>query len=84
MLCFGWQIRTEDVPLPEGAIFVIANSLTESAKAVSADRQYNMRVVECRLATALLGLKLGLSPVRSSPPSLGLVIYIVRVPSLSV
>ncbi|BDA42361.1 N-acetylgalactosamine kinase [Coccomyxa sp. Obi] len=54
-------IRTEDVPLPEGAIFVIANSLTESAKAVSADRQYNMRVVECRLATALLGLKLGLS-----------------------
>lgn len=53
------KIWTENVPLPDGAMFVIANSLTESAKAVSADKQYNLRVVECRLATALLALELG-------------------------
>ncbi|KAK9909559.1 hypothetical protein WJX75_004129 [Coccomyxa subellipsoidea] len=54
-------IRTEDVTLPDGAIFVIANSLAVSQKAVSAAKQYNLRVVECRLAAALLGLRLGVS-----------------------
>jgi galactokinase len=57
------QIRTEDVTLPDGAIFVIANSLAVSQKAVSAAKQYNLRVVECRLAAALLGLRLGVSKV---------------------
>ena len=42
---------------------MVANSLTHSAKAEAAPRQYNMRVVECRLAAAVLGLKLGLTQV---------------------
>ena len=54
------------MPLPAGATFVIANSLAVSAKAETAARYYNMRVVECRLATALLALKLGLSQVREA------------------
>ncbi len=57
-------LSTEDVPLPAGATFVIANSLARSAKAETAARNYNMRVVECRLATAALGAALGLPQVR--------------------
>ncbi|KAK9792724.1 hypothetical protein WJX73_007552 [Symbiochloris irregularis] len=52
-------VRAEDVVLPKGATFVIANSLTVSAKAETAAARYNMRVVECRLAAMLLALKLG-------------------------
>lgn len=37
---------------------MIANSLTRSAKAETAAKNYNMRVVECRLAAAALGVKL--------------------------
>jgi N-acetylgalactosamine kinase len=43
-------VRATDVALPEGGTFVIANSLTESNKAETASTNYNMRVVECRLA----------------------------------
>ena len=60
------HLHTEDVPLPQGVTFVVANSLTRSAKAEAAPRQYNMRVVECRLAAAVLGLKLGLTQVDQS------------------
>jgi hypothetical protein len=68
------HLHTEDVPLPQGVTFVVANSLTRSAKAEAAPRQYNMRVVECRLAAAVLGLKLGLSQV--PPPTLGLLTFL--------
>ena len=57
------HLHTEDVPLPQGVTFVVANSLTRSAKAEAAPRQYNMRVVECRLAAAVLGLRLGMTQV---------------------
>lgn len=57
------QVRAEDVVLPKGATFVIANSLTVSAKAETAAARYNMRVVECRLAAMLLALALGESKV---------------------
>ena len=46
-------------------MFVIANSLTVSKKAVSADWQYNMRVTECRLATVALALACGIPPART-------------------
>lgn len=65
------HLYTEDVPLPQGMTFVIANSLTRSAKAEAAPRQYNMRVVECRLAAAVLGHKLGMSQVWHSHPFVG-------------
>lgn len=57
------QVRASDVFLPEGASFVIAHSLAVNKKAETADRQYNLRVVECRLASVVLGLKLGLPKV---------------------
>ncbi|KAF3784977.1 Galactokinase [Nymphaea thermarum] len=55
-------IRATDVQLPEGGTFVIAHSLAESQKAVTAATNYNNRVVECRLAAVVLGIKLGMVP----------------------
>lgn len=52
-------VRTDDVRLPAGAAFVIANSLTVSNKAETAHTRYNLRVVECRLAAMLMAKKLG-------------------------
>ena len=43
-------VRATDVQLPAGGSFVIAHSLAESKKAVTAATNYNNRVVECRLA----------------------------------
>ncbi|KAJ4955963.1 hypothetical protein NE237_012746 [Protea cynaroides] len=53
-------IRATDVQLPAGGSFVIAHSLAESQKAVTAATNYNNRVVECRLAAIVLGIKLGM------------------------
>ncbi|OVA13586.1 Galactokinase [Macleaya cordata] len=55
-------IRATDVQLPAGGTFVIAHSLAESQKAVTAATNYNNRVVECRLASIVLGIKLGMNP----------------------
>ncbi|KAI3980759.1 hypothetical protein MKX01_025324 [Papaver californicum] len=55
-------IRATDVQLPAGGTFVIAHSLAESMKAVTAATKYNNRVVECRLASIVLGVKLGMKP----------------------
>ena len=52
-------VRGTDVVLPEDACFVIANSLTVSNKAEGAEGRYNLRVVECRLASAVLAALLG-------------------------
>lgn len=41
-------LRATPVTLPDGAVFVIANSLAEANKAATSD--FNQRVVECRLA----------------------------------
>ncbi|KAL6571651.1 galactokinase [Orobanche hederae] len=54
-------IRATEVQLPAGGTFVIAHSLAESQKAVTAATNYNNRVVECRLASIVLGVKLGMS-----------------------
>ncbi|KAK7363451.1 hypothetical protein VNO77_05595 [Canavalia gladiata] len=53
-------IRATDVQLPTGGTFVIAHSLAESQKAVTAATNYNNRVVECRLAAIVLAIKLGM------------------------
>ncbi|KAH7433627.1 hypothetical protein KP509_07G078400 [Ceratopteris richardii] len=55
-------IRATDVSLPSGGSFVIAHSLAESKKAVTAATNYNNRVVECRLAAMVLAVKLGMTP----------------------
>lgn len=55
-------IRATDVQLPAGGTFVIGHSLAESQKAVTAATNYNNRVVECRLAAIVLGIKLGMKP----------------------
>ncbi|KAM7484953.1 hypothetical protein LguiA_000962 [Lonicera macranthoides] len=55
-------ICATDVQLPPGGSFVIAHSLAESQKAVTAATNYNNRVVECRLAAIILGIKLGMKP----------------------
>ncbi|KAJ4766502.1 Galactokinase [Rhynchospora pubera] len=55
-------IRATDVQLPAGGTFVIAHSLAESQKAVTAATNYNNRVVECRLAAIVLAIKLGVEP----------------------
>lgn len=55
-------IRATDVQLPDGGSFVIAHSLAESQKAVTAATNYNNRVVECRLAAIVLCIKLGTKP----------------------
>jgi len=49
-------LAVHDVNLPQGAVFVIANSMVTSDKKVTAPRNYNLRVVECRLASVLLNL----------------------------
>ncbi|KAG0496535.1 hypothetical protein HPP92_001226 [Vanilla planifolia] len=54
-------IRASDVQLPAGGTFIIAHSLAESQKAVTAATNYNNRVVECRLAAIVLSVKLGKS-----------------------
>ncbi|KAH6808587.1 Mevalonate/galactokinase family protein [Perilla frutescens var. frutescens] len=55
-------VRATEVQLPAGGTFVIAHSLAESQKAVTAATNYNNRVVECRLASIVLGIKLGMKP----------------------
>lgn len=42
-------LRSRDVVLPQGAVFVIAHSLVELNKAATAD--FNCRVIECRLTS---------------------------------
>eukprot|EP01111_Echinosteliopsis_oligospora_P015328 TRINITY_DN6030_c0_g1_i1.p1 TRINITY_DN6030_c0_g1~~TRINITY_DN6030_c0_g1_i1.p1 ORF type:complete len:465 (-),score=120.94 TRINITY_DN6030_c0_g1_i1:29-1423(-) len=54
-------LTTFDVQLPSDASFVICNSLVEATKYMTAGTNYNKRVVECRLAAAILAKKLGIS-----------------------
>uniref|UniRef100_A0A4W4GCR7 N-acetylgalactosamine kinase n=1 Tax=Electrophorus electricus TaxID=8005 RepID=A0A4W4GCR7_ELEEL len=51
-------LRATDVKLPGGAVFVIANSCVEMNKAASS--HFNIRVVECRIATKVLAKVSGL------------------------
>ncbi|KAJ8924749.1 hypothetical protein NQ315_000902 [Exocentrus adspersus] len=51
-------LRSRDIALPPGAVFVIAHSLTHLNKAATAD--FNCRVIECRLAAQVMAKKRGL------------------------
>lgn len=52
-------LRATSINLPNKAVFVIANSLTEANKAATSD--FNQRVVECRLACRFLAKKMQLN-----------------------
>ncbi|XP_018574111.1 N-acetylgalactosamine kinase [Anoplophora glabripennis] len=51
-------LRSTDIVLPPGAVFVIAHSLTNLNKAATAD--FNCRVIECRLSAQVIAKKQGL------------------------
>nr|XP_023027143.1 N-acetylgalactosamine kinase [Leptinotarsa decemlineata] len=51
-------LRSTDINLPSGAVFVIAHSLTNLNKAATTD--FNCRVIECRLAAQVMAKKRGL------------------------
>lgn len=67
-----FPLRTDDVPLPRAALFVVMHSRVDSLKAAAArpfHATYNMRVVECRLAAAALAHHLRLAaPPADAPP----------------
>ncbi|PNF41266.1 N-acetylgalactosamine kinase, partial [Cryptotermes secundus] len=52
-------LLSEDVKLPDGAVFVIAHSLAVLNKAKTSD--FNCRVAECHLAAQIMAKKRGLS-----------------------
>ena len=43
-------LRYTDITIPDGVVFVIANSLVEMNKSKTAGTHFNVRVVECRTA----------------------------------
>lgn len=51
-------LRSTDIRLPDGAVFVISNCCVEMNKAASS--HFNIRVVECRIATKVLAKSRGL------------------------
>ncbi|XP_050040105.1 N-acetylgalactosamine kinase [Dermacentor andersoni] len=51
-------LRTTSITLPEGATFVVANSLVEMNKAATSD--FNIRVVECLIAAQVIAKARGL------------------------
>lgn len=53
-------LSASPVRIPVGGTFVIANSLTPSEKAKTANVYFNKRVVECKIAAFVLGKALGL------------------------
>uniref|UniRef100_A0A7N8XXH7 N-acetylgalactosamine kinase n=1 Tax=Mastacembelus armatus TaxID=205130 RepID=A0A7N8XXH7_9TELE len=55
-------LRATDVKLPDGAVFVISNCCVEMNKAASS--HFNIRVVECRIATKMLAQVKGLDSSR--------------------
>lgn len=59
-ISFVPKLKAESVDVPDSVCLVIANSLTPSAKVLTVGTRYNKRVVECRLAVALLALRCGL------------------------
>ncbi len=61
-----FPLRVVAAPLPQGAAFVVADSLVKAAKTVEALDKYNRRPIECRLAVAVLRRRLA-GPLRGRP-----------------
>jgi N-acetylgalactosamine kinase len=59
-----FPLRVRTVPLPAGHSVVVCHSLVSAEKAGAAKRNYNLRVIECRLACRVLERALGTSVPR--------------------
>src|SRR5213593_1606563 len=59
-----FPLRARPVPVPPAAGFVVAHSLEGAEKSGAARGFYNQRVVECRLACALLARRTGVAATR--------------------
>ena len=73
LIDFYPALNASPITLPScspAPIFVIANTLVTADKHVTAPKNYNLRVVECRLASAILVKKLGLTSIKSPLPTL--------------
>ncbi|CAB3988740.1 N-acetylgalactosamine kinase-like [Paramuricea clavata] len=53
-------LRYKDITIPDGVVFVIANSLVEMNKSKTAGTHFNVRVVECRTAAQVLAKTKGI------------------------
>jgi len=62
------QVVPLQLPSKPATTFIIANSLVTSTKLDSAKEQYNLRVVECRIATRMLWEKLMGKGKQGGPP----------------
>ena len=62
-------LHATPVSLPPTAVFLVCNSLYDSEKAVQAARQFNARVLECKLAALLLARHFKLQPAPSEVSS---------------
>ena len=60
-ISFYPNLFASPVPLPPKAVFVCANSLVVSDKAVTAKHRYNLRVVETLVGARILAKALGIS-----------------------
>ncbi|KAG6879790.1 hypothetical protein C0992_011588 [Termitomyces sp. T32_za158] len=60
-ISFFPKLKATAVPLPSGSVFVCANSLVVSDKAVTAKRNYNLRVVETLAGARILAQALGIT-----------------------
>ena len=49
-----FPIRVKYIPFPEDYLIVVCNSLVDAKKSSGANLAYNQRVVECRLAAAMI------------------------------
>lgn len=54
MVHFRPRLHTIPIPLVPGCVFVVANSLVVADKVSTADIHYNLRLVETRVAAAML------------------------------
>lgn len=70
-------LRTTSITLPEGATFVVANSLVEMNKASTSD--FNIRVVECHIAAQVIAKAQGLE-LRRKQLKLGELQSLLKVP----
>lgn len=59
---FKPSLNVRDVSLPSNAVLVVANSMVASDKVSTADTNFNLRLLETRLAAAIIAKKLSLDP----------------------